>query len=180
MGEERSSVPVGICNLIEPLVSVTAPDYPTITDALRTVVAQLLCEAFRQDYEAGTESDFSRRFSALVRGMGRPAVQALAQVIDYGLAPRDMLSEALVWLGDLRDASTQAVRRALLTEALRARDLYLRGGAITGLCLLGDHAALPDLRRALDKEQVPEFREQILIAIGHLESPRHGIPRSPA
>ena len=178
--EERPRGRVDIHNLLEACVSATAPTCASPADTALTMIVDLLCEAARHDYEAGAESGFSRRFSALVTAMGRPAVQAIAHIMDGSLAPRDMLSEALVWLGDLRDASTQTARRALLTEALRKNDLYIRGGAITGLCLLGDAVALPDLRRALVNERVPEFKEQIQIAIRHLESLENGMARSVA
>lgn len=121
-------------------------------------------------FEDGIENQFSKGLVALVRKEGAAALEAIEVFIMDTRTSAEVAGEALRWLGLIEDPPSHRDRLSLLARSLHAASAKVRDGAIVGLALLDDPAALPALRAALEQETSTSLREDIIQVIEQLES----------
>ena len=72
-------------------------------------------------------------------------------------------------LARMTDLGTRLERLRLLERALLAPSRWVRDGALFGLALTEDPKCIPHLRQAIQKEQVPELRQDMEHVLAYLE-----------
>ncbi|MGH7146628.1 MAG: HEAT repeat domain-containing protein [Nitrospiraceae bacterium] len=112
-------------------------------------------------FEDGTESYLSRELIALVRRHGNIAIVEIARLITSEKVDACVAAEALKWLGRIQHLDTHLFRRGLLLRALTASSVVVREGAVLGLAFMNDPATISPLQQALDREQIPELRDDL-------------------
>jgi hypothetical protein len=155
---------------------VTLSDAQTGFDAFDADSVQGLQTMFREAreyrFEDGMESPFSAELSALVEHDGNRAVQALAGLLIGELIDAEVAAEALRWLGLINDPETADTRRWLLERCLWLSSARVRDGALLGLAFMDEADSLPSLMRAMQREVVPELRDDMQQVIAQLEDMR--------
>jgi hypothetical protein len=124
-------------------------------------VRALFEAAGEEIFEDGMESRFSVRLCSLIQRHGKGAVEAIAELINEGDRWQEAASEALRWLGRIEDAPTRALRLWVLERALLHPCSQIRDAAGLGLASMGDAHAVPFLVRAVEREPLPELREDL-------------------
>ena len=81
----------------------------------------------------------------------------------------EIISEALRWIGRLEHPETEYCRLWLLESSLFCSSPFIRDGAILGLASLNDPAAIPFIRKAIDKEPIRELQEDMKEIVSQLE-----------
>lgn len=112
-------------------------------------------------FEDGTESYFSRELIAVVRRHGEIAILEIARLITSEKADACVAAEALKWLGRTQHSETHLFRRWLLVSALTSSSAMVREGAVLGLAFMNDPTTISPLQQALDRERIPELRDDI-------------------
>jgi hypothetical protein len=130
----------------------------------------LLAKAQDEYFEDGMESQFSRELVSLIKKYGNAAIEVLAHVIVYEKCDVKVAAEALRWLGHIEHASSYRFRLWLLEKSLSYSSVLVRDGAVLGLSVLDDPAAIPSLEQALDREPSAALRadmQQVLAQLQH-------------
>jgi len=135
-------------------------------------IARLFGSVGEQSFEEGIETEFSRELERVVRAYGDNAVVAVGQRIAGGTVKPEAAAEALRWLGQMDSPITYRQRLDLLERSLSAPSAWIRDGASLGLASLDDPDAMPYLERAIEREQIPELREDLQRVLSQLEKTR--------
>jgi hypothetical protein len=123
---------------------------------------QSLFEAARdEEFEDGIESQFSVRLTNLIEAQGDLAMGAINKVMFGGNAALDAASEAMRWLGQMKDPETHLYRIWTLRQGLKSNSLRIRDGAALGLSFLADPRVIPDLELAISREPCAELRSDL-------------------
>lgn len=132
-------------------------------------VCTIFADAEEQVFEDGIESDFSRELLALISLYGRVAIDPIVRLIISESANKEIAAEALRAIGRIRQSSTHRDRLWLLEHGLYSSSARVRDGATLGLAYLDDPVAVIPLKLAIEREQIPELREdmqQVLDQLG--------------
>ncbi len=84
------------------------------------------------------------------------------------IAP-DIISEALIGLGESDDEDSHAARLILLIACLSSSSNIIRYGAMAGIGNLRDTRALPYVKRALERETIKMLRDMLGQVIKYLD-----------
>ena len=125
-----------------------------------------------QNFEDGTESEFSKAFIDLVKEYGVDAIEVLAHLIIEEKVNPEIASEALRWLGQIDHPASYRRRLWLLERSLSCSPARVRDGAILGLAFLDDPHAIPYLKQAIQREHVSELRTDMEQVLAQLENTR--------
>ncbi len=117
-------------------------------------VTTLFAVAKGEVFEDGMESSFSRSLRDSVLAHGDCTVLECANLIMSERVDPDVASEALRLLGRMAHAPTYNFRLYLLRTGLSSSSALVRDGALVGLSLMDDAAALPSLSEAVKTEKV--------------------------
>jgi hypothetical protein len=142
-----------------------------ITQSAWTIVRavdQALASAADEHFEDGMETSFSRTIQVLVRTSPDSVLGHLIRLV-HGAERPNVLSEALRWIGDMRDADSHDQRRTFLEAALLSPASEVRDGAALALSFLGDREALAALREAVARERLPELQTDLALVVRDLE-----------
>ena len=151
-----------------------------VDDDLAEQVHQIFRSAELESFDFGRESIFSRQIVDFVKEQGKKAVSALDDFVAESRWNPELVAESLLWLGDMNDPATHETRRGLLLGTLTNKSIVIRADAITALKFMGDLQTIPHLRRALDREPVPELKLDLIDAIKYLETLDHAeVPACP-
>ncbi len=141
---------------------------PVLLEEVRELFEQGGSEFFHD----GMHSKFSQRLVRTLSQHGLNAFRAISQYLFSGNAKPDVVSEALRWLADFNDASSTALRWAILRRTLSDRSPRVRDGAILGFAALDDSRARSVLLEARNLEQISELRTLIDQVVAQLERVR--------
>ncbi len=142
--------------------------------SLERALQQVFAESRHDVFEDGMKSEFSRRLVELVLRKGEAALLELNAQFRAGTTSKNLVAEALRWLGLIRDAQTHAFRRWILTDMLRSSSISIRDGAIVGLSSLDDPATKPAVQVCLKVEESEELRRDLAQLLQQLEMPEAG------
>jgi HEAT repeat protein len=123
-------------------------------------------------FEDGMESEFSRALVDSVERGGISAVEAIREIVASGHANEEVVGEALRWMGLMDQPSTRTARRRALENALVSPAARVRDGAALGLAFMDDPAAIPSLKRAIEKEESDGLRHDLKQVLAQLEDTR--------
>ena len=132
---------------------------------LETVFA----DAAEEIFEAGFESDFSRKLRAVVMACGDQAIDALAELMRADGTDIDAKAEALHQLGLIADRFSHRSRLEMLIRYLASPDARLRDSASVALAALDDPDAIQAVRRAVAQEPSPALRRDLQLVLDQLE-----------
>jgi hypothetical protein len=136
-------------------------------------VDEALASSGDERFEDGVETAFSRTVRVLVRASPDPVLGHLIRLVHHADRP-SLLSEAVRWVGDLRDPVSHDQRRAFLEAALRSPASEIRDGAALGLSFLADPESLPALREAVARESLAELRADLETVVHDLQARKSG------
>lgn len=137
-------------------------------DFLRRVAALFRSYEFASsDLEKG---DLEKDLGALLLQGGNIVLHSIDLILKERRVDGEVASDALRLLGKFRHSATGAARLRLLTKHLDHPSRWVRDGAALGLASLEEKSALPALRAAVLKEQIPDLKSDILRAVKYLET----------
>lgn len=126
-------------------------------------------DAAEEVFEAGFESDFSRKLRAVVMACGDQAIDALAEVMQSDGSDINTKAEALNQLGLIPDPYSHRTRLEMLIRYLASPDAALRDSASVALAAIDDPVAIQAVRRAVAHEPSPTLRRDLNLVLGQLE-----------
>ena len=131
---------------------------------------RLCLAAHDEQFEAGVESRFSRALQQLSRVYHSTVVlrSLRARLMDDDAGP-EVLSEILQWASRQEAGTIRTHVIDLITAGLHHASALVRDAAALALACLDERAAVTRLRQALDREAVPELREDLKDLIRSLE-----------
>lgn len=142
----------------------TRPD-----QVIEVQLEQLFSDAREEQFEVGIDSQFSKGLQQLYRYNSVAVMRSLkARLID-GKADSELSAEVLRWAsrqesGEIRDTVVD-----LLSNGLQSASSLVRDAAALSLACLEEASAINQLQRALEREKVPELREDLQDLIESLE-----------
>jgi hypothetical protein len=139
-------------------------------EQIERLVDAIFKAARQEDFEDGMESTFSRALVSTIRQYGNRAMPEISYLILYKGSNDAVSSEALRWIGRVKDAETYGWRLWLLEKSLFSVSVLVRDGAMLGIASVGDRHAMPYLKRAIEKEDCVELREDMKEILRELEA----------
>jgi len=133
-------------------------------------VRELFEQGASEFFEDGMRSSFSRSLLWFLSRHGRMGFRAIAEYLGADSSNPDVVSEALRWMGDLKDSSTLLETWAVLRRSLKSSSPRVRDGAILGFAALDDPRARPLLLDTRNAEPIGELRRLIDIVIDQLDA----------
>lgn len=131
-------------------------------------VQDLFLRAEGELAETGSAEDFGHRLQSIIREVGVPAVDAIAQAIQRRGTRDSLVFEALRHTGMIEHPPSYRRRFDLLVEGLNSPSPRVRDGAGLGLAFLDDPAAIPHLEEAIRKERVPDLKNDLQLVLDQL------------
>ena len=150
-------------------INESSPDLPIP----RQVEEQLdrLCQAaLDEQFEVGIESRFSGDLQRLCVYHPIAVLRSLRARLLHGGTSPEVLSEILQWASRQEAGAIRSIVVELLSTGLHHASSLVRDAAATALACLDERAAVSHLRQALERETVPELREDLEDLVRSLES----------
>lgn len=123
-----------------------------------------------EQFEAGIESDFSRELQRTFAYNPIAVLQFLRTRLANNNTSPSVLAEILQWASRQDAIAIRALVVDLLSAGLRHTSPLVRDAAALGLAYLDESAAIPHLRRAIEREDTPELREDLEDLVHSLEA----------
>ena len=143
---------------------------------LEAKALRLFISAKEQIFEDGMESDFSLALAGFITSYGHLAMDVIISLVLSGQVNTEVFSEALRVVGRLRHKATHRDRLWLLERSLYSPSARVRDGATVGLSFLDDPIGADPLRFAIEREAIPELREDMKQVLTQLEGNNGGLP----
>ena len=122
---------------------------------------RLFAAAREEVFEDGMESVFSRKLTVLIDEYKDQAVKLAAEYLDSEEVDEEVAAETLRQLGHSQHEFTYNSRLNLLVHGLSSKSAMVRDGAILGLASLDDPSVIPEVVEAVNREKVPELRDDM-------------------
>ena len=114
--------------------------------------------AHEEQFEAGMESRLSKELRHLCNYRPTELLRALRSRLIEGDTSPDVLAEVLEWASREERISLRSDIVDLLTLGLYSRSPLVRDAAALGLAYFDGSASIRQLRRAIEREKLPELR----------------------
>ena len=150
-------------------INKSVPDFP-IPRQVEEQLDRLCSAALDEQFEVGVESRFSRELQRLCAYHPIAILQSLRVRLIHGSTNPEVLSEILQWASRQEASAMRSLVIGLLSAGLDHPSSLVRDAAATALAYLDERAAVSHLRQALERETVPELREDLEDLIRSLES----------
>jgi hypothetical protein len=137
---------------------------------LKSRFSVALADAKSEEFEVGTDSNFSQRIARLVLMYGGDAFGTLAATLTDARVPVTVLGELFRAVGRIRHSTTKDDQREFLLRFLGAPDVRVRHVAATGLAELDDPATIPALQTALTAERSERLRMHLQLVLDQLQA----------
>ena len=147
----------------------SGPD-PTIPRQVEEQLDRLCAAAHDEQFEIGVESRFSRELQRLCAYRPTAVLQSLRVRLIHRDASPEVLSEILHWASRQEADVIRSPVIELLSAGLDHPSSLVRDAAASALACLDERAAVSHLRQALERETVPELREDLEDIIRSRES----------
>ena len=131
---------------------------------------RLFSAADEEQFEVGIESQFSRGLQRLCAYDPVAALQSLKAKLIDGDAGSEVLAESLRWASRQEAVPIRDLVVELLSTGLHHASSLVRDAAALSLAYLDQGAAIVQLQHALEREKVPELREDLEDLIRSLEN----------
>lgn len=131
-------------------------------------IEMLFRQAREESFEDGMESKFSRSLKLYILTYGNHVMNVITRLIINERVNAEVASEALRWIGLIHHPDTYTKRLWLLQKALFCSSPRVRDGAALGIAYLDDPAARPRLSSAIEREQIPELKEDMIQVLKRL------------
>lgn len=130
-----------------------------------------LCSiAYDEPFEAGIESQFARDLQRLCMYNPSAVLQSLRTRLMDNSMNSSVSAEILQWASRQEAAAIRTLVVDLLSVGLHHTSSLVRDAAASGLAYLDEDAAITHLRQALEREDIPELREDLEDLIRSLET----------
>ena len=150
-------------------INKSAPD-PDIPRQVEEQLDRLCLAAHDEQFEVGVESRFSRELQRLCAYHPIAVLRSLRARLLHGGTSPEVLSEILQWASRQEAGAIRPIVVELLSMGLHHTSSLVRDAAATALACLDERAAVSHLRQALERETVPELREDLEDLVRSLES----------
>jgi len=156
--------------IIQNMALGSSTNIQDLSEDIDRELASIFVVAKEEFFEDGIKSEFSRRLSSIVTRYGTEAIGAITDLIIGEKVNSETASEALRWLGLIDHSQTYNQRLVLSEIALFAASPKVRDGAALGLAFLDDPAAIPYLKRAIEREQIDGLKKDLEQVLEQLEN----------
>ena len=129
----------------------------------------LFSDACEEEFEAGMESQFSRGLQQLFTHNPNEVLQSLKARLEDNKANPEVLAEALGWVSRQEALTLRNEIINLLSAGLNNTSPLVRDAAALGLACFDENVAISYLKQAIEKEDVPELREDLEELVQSLE-----------
>jgi hypothetical protein len=175
--------PVKVAQQAQPTNNTSASSYNLENSTYRSIdfdflnnkVNIIFADAKEEIFEDGMESDFSRNLSKFILSFGHSAMETIIPVILSAHTNTEVVSEALRVLGRINHKTTYRDRLWLLERGLYSASARVRDGAILGLAFMNDSIAIAPIKSAIERERIPELRQDMEQVLAQLEGNENGI-----
>ena len=137
-----------------------------------TAVNETFSEAVEEVFVDGMESVFSRNLHTVIRSHRDMAIDAIDRVLRFDQPSAEVAGEALRQVGFVDDPPSHQRRLALILDHLDSSDPRIRDAASVGITALDDPVAIPRLREALLRENLPRLRRNLQLVLDQLKATR--------
>ena len=144
-------------------------DADTTSQVVEGQLERLFAAARDEQFEVGIESQFSKGLQNLFRYDPTTIIQSLRNRLTSNDADPEVLAEVLRWASRQDVNSVRDLVVDLLSVGLHNASSLVRDAAALSLAHLEEAAAVELLKRALNREKVPELREDLEDLILSLE-----------
>ena len=145
-------------------------DVGTSNQVVEEQLERLFSAAHEEQFEVGIESRFAGGLQRLCVYDPTAALQSLkAKLIDSD-ASSEVLAEILRWASRQEASAIRNLVVDLLSTGLHNASSLVRDAAALSLAYLDEDVAIVQLQRALEREKVPELREDLQNLIRSLEN----------
>ena len=141
-----------------------------ISSQVEEQLDHLCVAAHDEQFEVGVESRFSRELQRLCAYHPTSVLQSLRMRLIHGGENPEVLSEILQWASRQEAGVIRSPVIGLLSAGLDHPSSLVRDAAASALAYLDEDAAVSHLRQALERETVPELRDDLEDLIRSLES----------
>ena len=138
-------------------------------DELERTLDRLFAAAENEFFELGKDSEFTNGLDALLDRFPEAIWSSLQRRLFAPDLNLETVGEMLRWAGRVEEPRSSHERMKLLIMGLGHSSPIVRDDAAIGLTHLGDPSAIPQLRKAIKKETVPELREDLEQIVQSLE-----------
>ena len=146
------------------------PSTDTFINAqVETQLDRLFFAAHEEQFETGVESRFSKGLEQLYAHASDAVLQSLRNRLVGGRASPQVLAEMLEWVSRQEQASRNNIVNLLSTGLGNASPL-VRDAAALSLAYFDGNAAIPYLKQAIQKENVPELQTDLRALVLSLET----------
>ena len=130
---------------------------------------QLFSDAREEQFEVGVDSQFSKGLQQLYKYNSVAVMRSLKTRLNNGNADSELSAEVLRWASRLESDEIRNSVVDLLSIGLQSASSLVRDTAALSLASLEEASAISQLQRALEREKVPELREDLQDLIESLE-----------
>jgi hypothetical protein len=143
---------------------------PQTEEAIRGHLERFIAFSSDEVFLDGMESRLSCGLKYLLGLRGDATIRAIRSLMDSGSVNVEAVGEILRVLGDLDDRTTHCSRLSVLLECLKSPDSRIRDAASLGIASLDDPSALQEVEEAVEKEKIPELRQDLQLVIDQLHA----------
>lgn len=141
----------------------------TLTEDIEALLDRLFVAAQEEQFEPGIESGFAEGLDKLFRHDPYGILSALKACLASNEQDPEVLAEMLRWAGCQEALNVREAIIDLLSVGLNHSSSIVRDAAALGLGYLRDPVATSHLKRAIEKEPVPELRQDLEDLVNLLE-----------
>lgn len=141
---------------------------PTINDKATLAIKKAFEDAHSIRFENGKDDEFRQRLFHLIRLYGNAAVEAIKTWVFRRSTDPEVVSVALMYLGEVDHQASYRQRFALLIQALSSSFPEIRDGAVLGLDMLGERETIVYLENAITRENNPNVLDDMRAVLRQL------------
>lgn len=129
----------------------------------------LFSAAQEEQYEAGMESQFTRNLQQLYESNPEIVLQSLKARFESNIGNSGVLSKTLEWVSHLEGSTFSSDIVSVLLTGLNHSSPLVRDAAALGFAYFDERVAIGYIKQAIEKEDVPELREDLEDLVQSLE-----------
>lgn len=139
------------------------------SDKISSIIEAAFFAARRVKFEHGMSNEFHHRLISAIQTYGAPAISAIGDLIFRKTTNPEVASMALQYLGGVEQPTTYIKRLTILVRALKHPSAEVKEGAVLGIDLMGEPAAIPYLIAAIEQERDLSLRKDMQVVLSQLK-----------
>ncbi len=151
------------------LPSINESTLVSVPPRVEAQLDRLFLAAHDEQFEVGMESRFSESLQNLFAYYPGEVLQSLKGRLLTNAVRPEVLTEMLQWASRQEAITVRGSVIDLLCTGLRSPSSLIRDTAASSLAHLDESIALPHLKQAIEREKVPELREDLEDLVRSLE-----------